>query len=51
MESFRESSEADLCQARRFPQQIMEIYLQGKQRSMAQSWPEDLKDFGQVFVS
>ena len=32
-------------QTRRRPQSIMEIYGQGLQRSMAQFWPQDFKDF------
>ncbi len=43
--------EADLCQARRFPQSIMAIYGQGKQRSMAQIWPQRLSDFYSCLVS
>ena len=40
----------DLCQTRRFPQRIMEIYLQGKQRSMAQIQPQRLSCFYWVSV-
>ena len=38
-------------QTRRLPQSIMEIYGQGRQRSMAQFWPEDFKDFYQILIS
>ena len=39
-----------MCQTRRLPQSIMEIYGQGRQRSMTQFWPEDFKDFYQILV-
>ncbi len=42
--------EENLCQTRRSPQSIMEIYGQGLQRSMAQILPGRLKDFYQGIV-
>jgi hypothetical protein len=38
-------SEQKLCQTRRLPQSIMEIYGQGSQRSMVLFLPESMEDF------
>ena len=45
IESLNQICEMDLCQARRRPQGIMEIYGQGRQRSMAQIQPQRIQDF------
>ena len=42
--------EMELYPARRFPQRILELYAQKKQRSMAQFQPQGLSDFDWVFV-